>query len=219
MSPPSRPRNISCFILLTPLYMVFLSFILTSTAVAVPAPANGDPCGPAAQDNPDYPNTCTAIPALALTPAPYSINCTASDDIVKYPTLAIPWGNCSASLTDICTKMVDSRTLTGSWIQSSLAEGCSLQFFLPPFKGSAPRPTAQRCMEIFTALNHTCSTVVPPSNVGSINLKTIPGYDPSYFVGDNVGKGYPMHEAAFAGNAINVGYPSYLIVGNTSPDY
>jgi len=205
--------------LLTPLCFLLLSFILTPTAVAIPAPANGDPCGPATQDNPNYPNTCNAIPALAQAPAPYSINCTADIDIAKYPALAITWGNCSASLNSACTKMKDPRTLTGRWIQTQLAAGCSLQFFIPPFQGSAPRPTAERCMEIFTALSDSCATAVPPSSIGSINLKTIPGYDPTYFDGDNVGKGYPNRNMGFTGNAVNVGYPSYLIVRANVPLY
>lgn len=87
-----------------------------------------------------------------------------------------------------------------------------MQFFIPPFQGSAPRPTIGRCAEIFTALSDSCATSVPPSNIGSINLKTIPGFDPSYFVGGNVGKGYPTYDRTFEGDAVNVGYPSYLIV-------
>lgn len=39
----------------------------TSTAASA-APSNGDPCGPAIQDNPNYPNTCAAKPDLATTP-------------------------------------------------------------------------------------------------------------------------------------------------------
>ncbi|KAK4696418.1 hypothetical protein P7C71_g1489, partial [Lecanoromycetidae sp. Uapishka_2] len=193
--------------------------MLSPTILSIPSPANGDPCGPAAQDDSNYPNTCTTIPALALAPSAYSINCTASYDVIKAPSLAVSWGNCSASINDTCTKMEDTRTLTGEWIETSLAEGCSLQFFLPPFQGSASRPTAERCIEIFTALNDTCATVVPPSNIGSINLKTIPGYDPSYFVGDNVGKGYPAADATFEGNAVNVGYPSYMIVGSNDDEH
>jgi len=74
-------------------------------------------------------------------------------------------------------------------------------------------------MEIFTALSDSCATAVPPSNIGSINLRTIPGYDPSYYIGDNVGKGSPSRNVTFEGNAVNVGYPSYLITGAINPNY
>ena len=218
MNTQSKTRGKRHRSLLTPLFFLLFSLLLAPVTMAIPAPANGDPCGPAVQDNPNYPNTCNLVPVLGTAPAPYSINCTADEDVVKYPLLAIDWSNCSVSLADTCTKMVDFRTLTGRWIQNSLAPGCVLSFFLPPFPGSAPRPTAKRCADIFTAMANTCQHTNPQANIAGMNLATIPGLDPSYFVGNNVGKGYPSRKYGFTGNAVNVGYPSYLISLNNDLD-
>lgn len=187
---------------------------VTPVAQATPSavPANGDPCGPARQDTPNYPNTCNLVPSLVESPAPYGINCTATWDVVKYPLLALTWSNVEHSIESICTKMEDSRTLTGKWVWSVLAPNAALGFFLPPYQGAAPRPSTQRCLQIFAAMNNTCATTTTPSNYASINLKTLPGYDASYFNGgSNAGKGYPRHDYIQDGSAVNAGYITYAI--------
>lgn len=223
MAIPRQPSIASCLPLVAPLScLLSLLFTSASFAAGVPAPAassvpNGDPCGPAIQDNPNYPNTCNAIPALVAYPSPYGINCTQVEDPIKYPAFAVSWGDCEASINDICTKMEDSRTLAGTWVWSTLAPQCSLGFFLPPYTGSASIPSAARCAGIFEAMNNTCATTVLASNFGGVNLKTLPGYDPSYFDGGgNVTKGYPGHDYKYDGAAVNVGYPSYAITFMTS---
>jgi len=173
---------------------------------------NGDPCGPTIQNNPDYPNTCNLVPSLAQAPAPYGINCTQTFDIVKYPKIGVTWDNCAASLQSICTKMEDSRTMTGYWIWSELAAGCALGFFLPSYQGSAPRPSGQRCMNIFTALVNSCRTTTKPSNVGGINLRAYPTYDPDFWVaGGYLTEEYPNNIINATGEAVNAGYPSYMV--------
>lgn len=210
----------SHFTLLAPICFCLLSFLLTPTTIAtpapVPAPANGDPCGPTVQDNPNYPNTCAAAPVLVKSPQPYGINCTAVIQ-VKGPE-AVAWGNCSASIQDACTKALDPRTRSGVWIWSDLAQGCALGFFLSPYPGAAPLPTKARCIEIFTAMNDSCSTSVPASNFGGVNLRTIPGHPPSIINGQEVYDGYPGDVIDFAGDAVNVGYPSYAITFAPSTD-
>lgn len=187
---------------------------VTAVSQSTPSsvPGNGDPCGPARQDNPNYPNTCNVVPSLVESPAPYGINCTATYDVAKYPSVAIQWSNVEASIENICIKMEDSRTLTGKWVWSVLAPRAALGFFLPPFQGAATRPSMQRCLQIFAAMNNTCATTTIPSNYGSINLKALPGYDPSYFSGGgNVDKGYPRSSYLAPGTAVNAGYISYAL--------
>ena len=198
--------------LLAPICFCLLSFLLTPTTIAtpapVPAPVNGDPCGPRVQE-PNFPDTCSVAPVLVASPQPYGINCTAIYK-VQGPQ-AIAWENCSASIQDACTKALDKRTRTGVWIWSELAEQCAIGFFLPPYPGSAQLLNNTRCVEIFTAMNDSCSTSVPPSNFGGVNLRTIPGYPPSIVNGQEVYDGYPSSNFMFNGNAVNVGYPSYAI--------
>ena len=193
--------------LLAPACFCLLLSLLTPTTFAtpapVPAPVNGDPCGPAIQDTPDYPNTCAIAPALVDSPQPYGINCTSSD---IRSTQGPSWQNCSASLESICTKALDQRTRKGHWIWSNLAERCALGFFLPPYQGAALLQNYTRWTEIFTAISDTCSIVVPASIYGGVNLREYPGSPP------------PSSPAAKGGNweyytgeAVNVGYPSYII--------
>ncbi len=181
--------------------------IATSASQSTPSsvPANGDPCGPAHQDNPNYPNTCNLVPSLVQSPAPYGINCTSTIDVVKYPKLALTWSNVEASIESICTKMEDSRTLTGKWVWSVLAPSAALGFYLPPFQGAAARPSMQRCLQIFAAMNNTCATTTTPSNYGSINLATLPGFEAGT---DNKP---PQWNYNSEGGAVNVGYISYAL--------
>lgn len=180
----------------------------TSASQITPStiPANGDPCGPAHQETPNFPNTCDLVPSLVTSPAPYGINCTATVDVVKYPKLALQWSNVEASIYNICVKMEDSRTLTGKWVWSMLAPRAAIGFFLPPFQGSAARPSMKRCLQIFAAMNNTCATTTTPSDYGSINLRTMPGLDPNWY-----GSGAKTPPIFGDGSAVNVGYISYAI--------
>ena len=194
-------------------YFYLLLLLLPPTIITTPAPVpasiNGGQCGPTTQDTPNYPNTCDVAPTLVESPQPYGINCTALTQVKG--ALAISWNNCAASYQDICTKALDSRTRKGIWIWSMLAENCVLGFFLPPFPGSAQLLNNTRCVEIFAAMSDTCSTVVPASNWGGVNLRTIPGHPPSIVNGQAVYDGYPENDVTFQGDAVNVGYPSYAI--------
>lgn len=69
-------------------------------------------------------------------------------------------------------------------------------------------------------MNDSCSTSVPASNFGGVNLRTLPGHPPSIVNGQAVYDGYPYNDVTFYGNAVNVGYPSYAITytPTTNPD-
>ena len=217
-----KSYSMSHFTLLAPICFCLLSFLLTPTTIAtsapVPAPVNGDPCGPTDQDNPNYPDTCTVAPVLVESPQTYGVNCTAVSPL-KGSDL-VSWGNCSISFQDACKKALDTRTRPGVWIWSELAQNCAVGFFLPPFPGAAQLQNNTRCIEIFTAMNDSCSTSVPASNFGSVNLRTLPGLPPSIVNGQAVYDGYPSQNIDFNGNAVNVGYPSYAITNtpSTNPD-
>ena len=200
--------------ILAPISFCLLPFLLPPTTIAtpapVPAPVNGDPCGPQIQDNPNYPNTCSVAPALVQSPQPYGINCTAIYTVSGPQSIALE--NCAASYESACRKALDPRTRTNTWIWTMLAEQCALGFFLPPYQGSAQLLNGTRCIEIFTAMANTCSTSVPPSNYGSVNLRTLPGLPPTTTIdGQPAYDGYPSNDMFFTGNAVNVGYPSYAI--------
>ena len=193
-------------------FCVLLLSLLTPTTLAtpdpVPAPVNGDPCGPTIQDTPDYPNTCTIAPALVESPQPYGINCTGT---VEGSSQGVVWGNCSASLDDICIKALDPRTRKGHWIWSNLAVGCALGIYLPPYRGSATLQNYTRCTEIFTAMSNTCEAVTPAKNLASVNLEEYPGSPPPG--SDKASGGNWIY---YTGEAVNVGYPSYYL-GITVP--
>lgn len=220
MTSSRKSLSMSHFTLLPPICFCLLSFLLTRTTIAtpapVPAPTNGDPCGPTVQDNPNYPDTCSVAPVLVKSPETYGVNCTAVSQVKEYEIVS--WGNCSASFQDACTKALDTRTRTGVWIWSELALGCAVAFFLPPYQGAAQLQNNTRCLEIFTAMNDSCSTSVPASNFGSVNLRTLPGKPPSIVNGQAVYDGYPDSDVLFYGNAVNVGYPSYAISFTPSTD-
>lgn len=203
----------SPFTLLAPICFCLISFLLTPTTIAtpapVPAPANGDPCGPTVQDNPNYPNTCSVAPVLVKSPQPYGVNCTSVTPVQG--SEIVSWKNCSASFQDACTKALDQRTRTGVWIWSELAQSCTLGFYLPPYQGAAQLLNNTRCVEIFAAITDSCSTSVPASNYGSVNLRTLPGLPPSIVNGQAVYDGYPQNNEYFNGDAVNVGYPSYAL--------
>ena len=197
------------FGMLAPIHFCLISFLLTPVAIAAPAPepapANGDPCGPVKQDNPNYPDTCSVAPVLVESPQPYGINCSSTSG------LPVSWGNCSASFHNACTKALDSRTRPGRWVWSALEEFCAIGFFLPPYQGAAQLLNNTRCLEIFAAMTDTCSTSVPASNFASVNLKTLPGHPPATENGQGVYDGHVPFDSTFKGDAVNVGYPSYAI--------
>ena len=187
------------------------ALLSTTSAVAPAAPkvVNGDPCGPAVQSNPNYPNTCNLRPTYGQSPSFYGVNCTETYDVQKYPATGVQWSTCAQSLISICTKMEDPRTITGKWIYSMLATGCALGFFLPPYQGSAPRPSTARCQAIFSAMVDSCTQQT--SNSASINLWALPGFDETYFQPGGNGQQWPSHDINATGAAVNVGYPSYII--------
>ena len=201
------------FTLLAPIFSCLVLFTLTPLTIAtpepVPVPTNGDPCGPAIQDTPDYPSTCSVAPAFVPNPQPYGINCSSVVPATGLQTVA--WENCSASYDSICTKALDSRTRKGVWIWSELAPNCGLGFFLPPYQGSAQLLNMTRCIEIFTAMTNACAAVVPPCNYGGVNLRTIPGYLPQNEDGEEIYDGHAEKNFSYSGEAVNVGYPSYAM--------
>ena len=202
--------------ILAPTCFCLLLSLLTPTAFAtpdpVPAPVNGDPCGPAVQDTPNYPNTCASAPLLYESPNQYGINCTA-DLSSSQSQNGIAYENCSASLQSICGKALDTRARRGYWIWSYLSANCALGFFQPALQGSARLRNYTRCTEIFTAISDSCSSVVPASVVGSVNLRYFPGHPPdSFYQGAN-----PGSWVDYTGEAVNAGYPSYIISVRPTP--
>lgn len=182
--------------------------LVTVTSAVMPATtnaanaSNGDPCGPQRQDTPNYPNTCNAKVDLVQSPAAYGVNCSSADpsyDQTKKTVTPMGWGNCASSISNICSGIGNSSNPTGYWIWSYQTEGCAVGVFLPPYQGSAPPPSTERCETlIFEAIVDSCSTTTIPSSMGSVNVVTIPDY----------------MEGTSQGAQVNAGYPSYIVSPN-----
>ena len=170
------------------------AFVLTSLFSVALA---GDPCGPAAVvDDPNYPNTCNAPVQPVYSPSPYGVNCTTSYPINSESSIV--YSNCTAvAINSICQKLNSPHSTNGRWIWTMYAERCALGFFLPPFRGSAPIPSVEKCeTEIFTPMINSCSKFSMEVSTGSVNVAALPNF-------------------TFSGAAVNVGYPSYMISTET----
>ncbi|KAL8743846.1 MAG: hypothetical protein Q9184_008067 [Pyrenodesmia sp. 2 TL-2023] len=164
------------------------------TSTAIPSSTNnGDRCGPALQDTPDYPDTCNATVKGGpfSPPAAYGVQCQTYQHGWHGPGRTA-WHHCSGSITETCVKMSHPSTPNNTWIWSQRQPSCALGFFLPPYPGSAPLPSRERCETmIFAAMVRACANWLP-IDIASVNVKELPS-------------------AQGKGAAVNVGYPSYLI--------
>ena len=170
----------------------------TSTAASA-VPSNGDPCGPAIQDNPNYPNTCAAKVNLVTTPAPYGVYC-GSDG-----PASINWAACEKVFQGVCGGIPWTQYPKGAWVWSDPGTGCAVGTWMPPGsdgKGAsaAMTPSLLRCYDLISqVMVDSCSTATGGSNIASVNVVTLPSFsDPSQ-----------------TGSQVNVGYPSYVIAGRS----
>ena len=159
----------------------------TSTAAAA-VPSNGDPCGPAHQDNPNYPNTCAAKVDLTSTPESYGVYCGSSA-----PT-NIEWASCKTAYNATCANILWAAFPTGAWVWNDPGSGCAVGVWMPAGTGNAMVPSVERCNDlIFEAMTDSCSTTTTPSNVGSVNLNSLPSFSDKTKTGTQVDFGYPSY--------------------------
>ena len=168
---------------------------LTSTAASA-APIDGDPCGPAIQDNPNYPNTCDAKVNLVTAPATYGVYC-GSDG----PN-SVDWAACGAAYSETCSNIPWAKFPKGAWVWTDSENGCVIGVWMPAGtdgagSGAAMTPSVTRCTDlIFSMMTGSCS-LPGQYNVASVKLNTLPSFtDPTQ-----------------TGSQLNVGYPSYIIAG------
>ena len=174
-------------------------------------PIETDPCGPKVQDA-YTPPTCNSksnststsglddIDAFASyvyqvdTPTAYGVQCLNS----TISNAAIKTENCAVTAVDICKKIRSEFSPRGKWVWSAVGgPGCAMAYWLPQFNGSAPAPDKTRCEQgIYNTMVDLCVTepdgYYGVSDIAAVNLKQLPG-------------------ANGTGQAVNVGYPSYLI--------
>lgn len=163
----------------------------TSTA-APAAPSKGDPCGPAIQDNPNYPNTCAAKPNLATTPQAYGVLC-GSDGPAK-----VDWTACAKVASGVCENMVWTEYPKGAWVWNDPGTGCAIGTWMPVGTGIAMTPSAERCQDlILKVMTDDCSST--SSNVASVNVRALPSFS----------------DVTQTGQQVNVGYPSYVVAGKS----
>ena len=168
---------------------------ITQTRTAASAtPTNGDPCGPAIQDNPNYPNTCAAEPKLATTPQAYGVSC----GVDGPPN--VDWTACGTVIDKVCHEITSSMYPKGAWVWNDSGLDCAVGTYMTADGGgTAMTPSTQRCKDlIFKSLTDSCSTGgASTSNVASVNLASLPSFsDPTQ-----------------NGAQVNVGYSSFIVAG------
>lgn len=181
-----------------PIYDVGPSSVFTAIETGTPTPAAYDPCGPARQPSPNPAgNTCDAPITDTTTPAPYAVQCLNDFSDTNFSVTACV----TQTIPAICTKLTDPAVKKGTWVWASAdaPDRCYMAFYLPPYDGSAQTPDEDRCVnDIFTPMLGFCNPATGyvetegMYNLGMVNVKVRP-------------------DRFQDGQAVDVGYPSYLL--------
>ena len=150
---------------------------------------HGDPCGPVNQE-PGYPDTCNAKVNLTATPSQYGVYCSISGSD------QVTWSACYNQYMGICFNIGLRDFPEDAWVWNDAGAGCAVGAWIPKAQGAAEAPSSTRCEQlIYQAMVDSCSTTVPATNVGSVNLATLPSF----------------HDTSSLGSQVNVGYMSFII--------
>ncbi|KAK4692575.1 hypothetical protein P7C71_g4657, partial [Lecanoromycetidae sp. Uapishka_2] len=150
-----------------------------------------DECGPTVPD-PSVDDSCYTPVQEVDAPAAYGVQCL--NDTISTP---INITSCAELIPIMCAQEWQEP---GQWLWIT-NNACSLGSFLPPYKGSATWPSAENCeLLIYAAMVNECAYSGIPYNIAAVNLKTLP---------QNIGQG--LNNVVGTGQAVNVGYGSYLI--------
>ena len=164
----------------------------TSTAASA-APSNGDPCGPAIQDNPNYPNTCAAKPELATTPQAYGVLCSSGG-----PS-SVDWTACDKVAEAVCGNIELSQYPKEAWVWNDPGTGCAIGTWMTVAAGTAMTPSTERCQTlILKAMTDSCSAT-GAWNVASVNVALMPSFS----------------DVKQTGAQVNVGYASFIVAGKS----
>lgn len=166
-------------------------FSLLLFAATLPYTHCRDPCGPAIQ-GPNLPkNTCNHTIDRVTAPSIYGA--LLSNDGTG---LEITWYNCIPVVYDVCTAFNASDTPVGVWNWTDPGSGCVMGFWLPPYNGSAPKPSYEACMD---------NIYIPMFNIGmdyggtaynqvTVNIVRMPD---DYQTGMQVDAGYPSYTITY----------------------
>ena len=198
---PSTPAPVSIIATSTPDPVVAPSTTAPPSAVtSAAAPKNGDPCGPAIQDSPNYPNTCAAKVELTTTPSSYGVYCGADG-----PTTT-NWSACQPDLlSGVCSLFAWSTYPKGAWVWTDPGQGCAVGVWIPAGTdglgaGAAMTPSTERCTDlILQAMNGSCSTTTAASDIASVNIAALPSFS----------------DVRQTGVQVNAGYPSFILAGKS----
>lgn len=152
-----------------------------------PAAAPSDQCGPRIPD-PNVPDSCDSFVQPVDSPAAYGVNCSSDGTGATLNATS-----CEELIPILCEKQWQHP---GEWTWATY-DGCTLGAFLPPidYTGAAPWPAQVNCeVLIYGAMLQTCDDGTNQYNQASVNLRV-----------------YPDNTPGGKGEAVNVGYPSYLI--------
>ena len=181
-----------------PNYDADASNVYTAIDNATATAAVRDPCGPLTQPSPNPAgNTCNVSIIQSDSPAPYAVQC-----LTDYTDTHLTFDACSSeTIPAICAKLADPGVPNATWIWASAAapNTCHIGFYLPPYDGSAPKPSNDKCVnEIFRPMLGYCNpatgyeVVEGMYNLAMVNVKARP-------------------DGTQTGQAVDVGYPSYIV--------
>jgi hypothetical protein len=162
--------------------------IATGTAASAPLK---DACGPAIPD-PTVPDSCDTPVEPVSAPAAWGVQCL--NDTGSSAPINIT--ACAPLIGTLCSNQWQNL---GKWTWLT-APGCALGSFLPPkaFEGSAPGPKRDACENlIYASMVDGCQYAGAPWNLAGVNVKVFPSDGP----------------AGTSGEAVNVGYGSYVVAG------
>ncbi|KAL8863974.1 MAG: hypothetical protein Q9174_007499 [Haloplaca sp. 1 TL-2023] len=184
--------------LLKPFLSCFLySWVIFAQTEGVPPPAapGTDACGPFDHRGDAGFTTCTAPlvpnPGRGAPILPYTYVCGREKNV----TVAILSSTCARSASFMCRLLATGQLAAGEWHFTSDYDqtDCRVGMWLPNIAGRAPLPDFNRCLnQIFQPMITNC--VNDEVNFALVNLNQLPDYTRN-----------------FTGEAINAGYPSYVV--------
>lgn len=147
-----------------------------------------DACGPKIPD-PSVPDSCDTPVEESDQPAAWGVQCL-NDTQTSTP---INITSCATLIPELCS---NQWQVPGQWLWLT-RDGCSIGSFLPgpDLVGHAPWPSAAQCEQlIYASMVDSCDWSGLPYNVAAVNIKVMPD--------DGLGS---------SGQAVNVGYGSYIV--------
>lgn len=168
-------------------------FALLLVAATLPCTTHcRDPCGPVKQQGPDIPkNTCNRTIDRVTRPSVYGAS------LLNDGTgLEITWYNCIPVVYDVCAAFNASDVPLGVWNWTDAGSRCVMGFWIPPYPGTAPKPSYEACMDnIYTPMfNIGMDYGGTAYNQVTVNIVTMPD---DYQTGSQVDAGYPSYTITY----------------------